>query len=39
MGLDVNGDYFTITRKLDALGRDSLISGDTTVKVVFRKAT
>jgi len=36
-GLDIAGNYFTIIRRLDALGRDSDISGDTTTSVVFRR--
>lgn len=35
-GLDIAGNFFMITRKLDALGRDSLISGAATTKLVFR---
>ena len=36
-GIDINGDFFTITRKLDALGRNSDISGDTTTRITFRR--
>ena len=35
-GLDINGNFFTIVRKLDALGRDSLVSGAATTRVTFR---
>ncbi len=37
-GLDNAGDYFVITRKLDANGRNSLITGETTVEIVFKRA-
>lgn len=30
-GLDINGDGLTVTRKLDADGRDSLVTGNATV--------
>lgn len=37
--IDVNGDFFIITRKLDALGRDSDQSGQACVQVVFKSNT
>jgi len=38
-GIDTDAaGYFTIIRKLDALGRDSLISGQASVAVVFSRA-
>lgn len=37
-GLDINGDYFIITRILDANGEDTAVSGGTADKVVFKRA-
>jgi len=36
-GIDIAGNFFTITRKLDALGRDADISGQAATHVVFRQ--
>lgn len=36
-GLNVAGDWFTITRKLDADGKNSDISGATTTAIVFKR--
>ncbi len=37
-GIDLNGSGFIVTRKLDAQGRDSIISGAATTQVVFKYA-
>jgi hypothetical protein len=37
-GLNIAGDYFVITRMLDADNRNFLISGAACVKVVFKRA-
>ena len=36
-GIDINGSYFRITAKLDADGRNSLITGQPTVEVIFER--
>ena len=35
-GIDINGDWFEITRLLDDLGEDTFISGNTVDWIVFR---
>ena len=36
-GIDINGNYFTITRILDANGQDSWRTGATADQIVFRR--
>ena len=36
-GLDINGDFFVITRILDANNKDTYLSGGTADKVVFKR--
>ena len=36
-GLDINTNYFTITRLLDAQGHDTFVSGNAVERIVFRR--